>query len=56
MSFLINQHVTAATKFDSYLSELPAWMEWHHAPESQIFHQTTQSQFQPRRNLTMTAL
>lgn len=27
MSFLINQHVTAGTKFNSYLSKSPAWLE-----------------------------
>jgi len=39
MSFFINQRVKAATKLDSYLSELPGWTE-SHAQQSQIFTQT----------------
>lgn len=41
MSFFINQRVKAATKFDSYLSELPGRTE-RHAQQSQIFTQTIQ--------------
>lgn len=39
MSFFINQRVKAATKFDSYLSELPRQTKCH-AQQSQIFTQT----------------